>query len=406
MGTEALKKDFPIFKVKINNHPLIYLDNAATTQKPKKVLQAISNFYSYSNANVHRGVHTLSEEASEMYDEARRKIARFINASHESEVIFTSGATDSLNFVASTWARNNLKPGDVILVTDAEHHSNLVPWQIVAQQTGAELDFVEVGETQEITLNNFKNKISEKVKLAAFFHCSNVLGAMLPVREISKLVKNNGGIVVVDGAQAVPHVPVNVQNLDCDFYAFSGHKMLGPMGTGVLWMKRDLLDKVEPYRYGGGMIDLVEMKHSTWADPPEKFEAGTPNVAGIFGLGAAVDYLTEIGMENIMKHEREVINYAASELSKFERVKILGPKDVNERYGMITFYTEGAHAHDVATVLNSYGVAVRSGHHCTMPLHKKYDIPASLRASFYIYNNKDDVDVLTGALKKAFEILG
>ena len=406
MDTNKIREEFPILKVKINNQPLVYLDNAATSQKPKMVVKAIEDFYFKHNANVHRGLHTLSEDASEMYEDARKTVAKFINATHESEVIFTSGATDGLNFVAQTWARKNLKKGDVILVTEAEHHSNLVPWQMVAEETGAVIDYVELGETGEITLDNFKAKISDKVKLAAFFHCSNVLGQVLPVKEISKLVKQNGGIVVVDGAQAVPHLPVNVQNLGCDFYAFSGHKMLGPMGIGVLWVKRELLETLAPFKFGGGMIDLVEMKKSTWAVSPEKYEAGTPNVAGAIGLAAAMDYLTELGMENVAAHENNIVSYALQRLSEIKQIKIIGSKDANTRNGLVSFYMDEIHAHDIASVLNSIGVAVRSGHHCTMPLHKKLNIPASVRASFYIYNTEADVDKLIEGIHKAIKILG
>ncbi|OGC70041.1 cysteine desulfurase [candidate division WWE3 bacterium RIFOXYC1_FULL_39_7] len=406
MEVNKIREDFPILRKKVNNHDLVYLDNAATSQKPARVVKAIEDFYFNYNANVHRGLHTLSEEASEMYENARKRVATFINAGHESEIIFTSGTTDSLNFVAQTWARKNLKKGDVILMTEAEHHSNLVPWQIVAEETGAEIEYVELGKDGDITLEDFKSKITPKVKLAAFFHCSNVLGITLPVKEISKLVKQNGGIVVVDGAQAVPHMSLNVQNLGCDFYAFSGHKMLGPMGIGVLWVSREILESLDPYKYGGGMIDLVEMKSSTWAISPEKFEAGTPNVAGAVGLAAAIDYLSEIGMDNVSSHEKELLTYAVQKLKEIDRVKFVGPADVSSRHGLISFYLDGIHAHDVASVLNSIGVAVRSGHHCAMPLHKKLDIPASVRASFYVYNTKVEVDKLIEGIRKSIEILG
>ena len=380
--------NFPILQRKINGKRLVYLDNAATTQKPQSVISAISDYYENHNANVHRGIYTISEEATDLFERAREKVARFINANSAEEIIFTKGTTESLNRVAFEWAVEKLEEGDSILVSTAEHHSNLLPWQVVCERTGATLKFAEI--------NNLENEITAGVKLIAIAHVSNVLGTIFPVTGICEKAKTIGAKVVVDGAQAVAHLPVDVQKLGCDFYAFSGHKMYGPMGIGVLWAKKELLEEMPPYEYGGGMIE---------GGIPEKFEAGTPNVAGAIGLAAAVEYLENIGMKNIRKHEQGLLDYALASLAKFKEIKILGPPDAHSRSGLISFVVEGVHSHDVAAILDSFGVAVRAGHHCAMPLHEKLKISGSVRASFATYNSREDVDILCTGLKEAIKVL-
>jgi cysteine desulfurase/selenocysteine lyase len=395
-----VKEDFPILNKEIHGYSVVYLDNAATSQKPVQVLNSVLNFYKSYNANVHRGIHTLSEEATAAYEEARSGVAKFIGAAHPEEIIFTKGATESLNTAAFSWALPRLSPGDVILLSELEHHSNLVPWQIVAQKSGAVLKFVPVEDT-----DNFTKYIDEKVRVVAVTHASNFLGTILPIKEISKEAHKVGAKVIVDGAQAVPHLPIDVQSLDCDFYAFSGHKMLGPTGIGVLYAKKELLVQMEPVEYGGGMIDVVQWDSSTFIDPPERFEAGTPNVGGAIGLHKAIKYSQNLGMENIRKHGVELTEYALAKLGEIEGLNILGPLNAEKRTALVSFDVEGVHSHDVASVLDSMGIAVRSGHHCCMPLHKKLGLAASTRASFYIYNSKEDVDRLVDGVKRAISIL-
>ncbi len=406
MNISEIKKDFPILARKINGSDLVYLDNAATSQKPTAVIEALVDYYTNHNANVHRGVHTLSEEATEMYEHARKTVADFIGAGHVEEVIFTKGATESLNRVAFEWALENVKAGDEILVSRAEHHSNLVPWQIVCKRNNAELKFLELTESGELTLEEIKEKINSKTKMVGITHASNVLGTIMPIKEISKIAHEVGAVVCVDGAQAIPHLKINVQSLGCDFYCFSGHKMLGPTGIGVLWGRKDLLEKMEPYEYGGGMIDVVTYQESTWAALPEKFEAGTPNVAGAIGLAAACDYLKKIGMDEIREHEVELNKYALQKLSEIPNLKIMGPLDPEKRTGLVSFYLDKIHSHDIAAVLNNTGVAVRSGHHCNMPLHKQMNVAASTRASYYLYNSTEDIDKMVEGIKSAVKILG
>lgn len=400
-----IKKDFPILERKINENPLVYLDNAATSQKPLQVIDAVKNYYLQNNSNVHRGIHTLSEEASELYEGARKKIASFINASVPEEIIFTSGTTESINLVAFSAGKEALKNGGKILLTGFEHHSNMVPWQILAKETGAVLEYIKSDNSGKIELSEFKKYLSSEVKLVCIAHASNVLGTILDVREITKEAHSVGALVCVDGAQAVPHLPVNVQNLGCDFYAFSGHKMLAPMGIGVLFMKKELMERTPPYKFGGGMIDEVSYENSTWAQIPEKFEAGTPNVGGAVGLAAAVDYLSSIGMENVRKHEIELNEYTLKKLGSIEGIKIIGPMNAEERTGLVSFYSEKVHAHDIAAVLNSSGVAVRSGHHCAMPLHVELGLAATVRASYYIYNERSDIDRLAEGVERALKML-
>lgn len=405
MDIKKLKKDFPILFRKIGLNDLVYLDNAATSQKPVQVVEAVKDFYLEHNANVHRGIHTLSEEASGMYEDARKKVARFINAIYPEEIIFTHGSTESLNMVAFSWGIPNLKKGDKILLTGFEHHSNLIPWQIVAKNTGAELKFVKTEPNGTVDMSEFKNVLTPDVRLVCVAHASNVLGTILDVREISKLAHAVGALVCVDGAQAVPHIPVNIQSLGCDFYAFSGHKMLAPMGIGVLYVKKSVMEQMVPSQFGGGMIKEVSLTEASWAEAPEKFEAGTPDVGGAIGLAAAVDYLLAIGMDKVREHEIELNRHAIEKLNSIEGIKIIGPVDPEKRTGLVSFYSEKVHAHDIASVLNSSGVAVRSGHHCAMPLHKEMGLPATVRASYYIYNDLSDIDKLAEGVEKALKML-
>ena len=399
------EKDFPILKRKIGKNRLVYLDNAASSQKPQQVIDALVDYYTLHNANVHRGIHTLSEEATNMFEGARKKIAHFIGASHPEEIIFTKGASESLNRVAFEWGIENIKEGDVILTTLMEHHSNLVPWQIVAERTGATLKVLDVNIEGQVSIPKYQEALKANVKLVALTQASNVMGTILPIKKMTEMAHKADAVVVVDGAQAIPHLHVNVKSLDCDFYCFSGHKMLGPTGIGVMWGKKELLEEMPPYEYGGGMIHIVTKDKSTWAPLPEKLEAGTPNIAGVIGLGAAVDYLSNIGMQNIRDHEIELNEYALKKLPEISGLTILGPKNPKDRTGLISFTVEGLHGHDIASVLNSCGVAVRSGHHCAQPLHKNLNIPASTRASYYLYNNKEDIDVLYEGILKAIELL-
>jgi cysteine desulfurase/selenocysteine lyase len=401
-----IRKDFPILDREINGNRLVYLDNAATSQKPKQVIEAISEYYSNHNANVHRGIHTLSEEATKMYEDARKKVAKFIGAPHPEEIIFTKGTTESLNRVAISWGLQNLKKDDVVLLSDFEHHSNMIPWLEETKLVGAKVVYLESNENGEITLNEVKKKITDKVKLISIAHTSNVLGTIVPIKEICKIAHEKGILVCVDGAQAVPHMKVNVQSLDCDFYAFSGHKMLGPMGIGVLWVRKEILDKLEPYEFGGGMVEEVTYEKATYTEAPVKFEAGTPNVSGAVGLGAAIDYLENIGMDEVRKHEIELNKYTLEKLSAIPAVQVIGPKEAEKRTGVISFVVKNVHAHDTASILNGFGVAVRSGHHCAMPYHRKHGLVATTRSSHYLYNTKEDIDKLIEGVNRAITLLG
>lgn len=406
---EKIKGDFPILSREINGSKLVYLDNAATSQKPNAVIDAISKFYTLHNANVHRGVHTLSEESTDLYEASRKKVATFINAAFSDEIVFTSGTTASINMIAASWGDTAISEGDVILVTGAEHHSNFVPWQMLAKKKKAKLIVVPVQESIAGWISAFKDLLSQhqqQVKMVAIFHASNVLGTILPVKEIVSEAHKYGAKVCVDGAQAVPHLKVNVQNLDCDFYTFSGHKMLAPMGIGVLWIKKELIKDLVPSVFGGGMIDQVSPEQTTWAESPEKYEAGTPNVEGAVGLAVAIDYLENIGMEAVRSHELFLTEYAINSLSQIEDLVLVGSKTAQDRTGLVSFYLKNVHSHDVASVLNNDGIAVRSGHHCAMPLHHSLGIPSTVRASFYIYNTTDEIDKLVAAIKKAIKILG
>jgi cysteine desulfurase/selenocysteine lyase len=399
--TAAIRQDFPILdRIVGSGAPLVYLDNGASSQKPEAVLRAMDDYYRRTNANVHRGVHTLSEEATALYEGAREKVARFIRAAHTNEVIFTRGTTESVNLVAYAWGRANLGPGDEVLITEMEHHANIVPWQIVQQQLGFTLRYVPITDRGELDLAALDTLLTEKTKLFAFVHASNVVGTINPVHDLVAKAHAVGAKVLIDGAQSVPHMPVDMQAIDADFYAFSSHKMCGPTGIGVLYGKRALLEAMPPFMGGGDMIREVTLQGSTWNTVPYKFEAGTPSIAEAVGLGAAVDYLTAVGMDWVRAHEQELVAYAYGRMSEVEGLRILGPGP-DTRGGLIAFTLEGVHPHDIAAILDREGVAVRAGHHCAAPLHARYGIPASARASFYLYNTVQEVDKLTEALHKA-----
>jgi len=405
INVKTLKQDFPILSRKIGEHNLVYLDSAATSQKPQKVIDAIVDYYSNHNANVHRGAHVLGDEATELYEAARKKTATFIGARIPQEVIFTKNTTEALNMVARGYALKNLTKDDIILTTGAEHNSNLLPWLAICKQIGAKLEFLTITDAGDISLAELKAKLNPKVKFLVIFHASNVLGTILPVKEICDLAHQYDTKVVVDGSQAVPHLLVNMQSLGCDFYAFSGHKMLGPMGIGVLWGREELLNQTEPVAFGGGMILEFDLVNPRWMQVPDKFEAGTPNVAGAVGLGVAIDYLTSVGMENVRAHELELNDYALKQLANVPDLVILGSQDPKKRTGLVSFTVNSIHAHDIAAVLSEQGICVRSGMHCAMKFHKDLDLAASVRASFYVYNSNEDIDRLVQGLYKAIKVL-
>ena len=394
----ALKKDFPILFQEINDEPLVYLDNAATSQKPQQVLDALNTYYQRDNANVHRGVHTLAERATAKYEMARQKVKTFINAKETAEVLFTRGTTTSLNWVAKSFGEANVNEGDEIVISYMEHHSNIIPWQQLAKKQKATLRYIELTPTGELDLASAKKLITAKTKIVAIAHVSNVLGVVNPIAELTEIAHQVGAVMVVDGAQSVPHMAVDVQQLDVDFYVFSGHKMLAPTGIGVLYGKRSLLEKMEPIEFGGEMIDFVYLEDSTWKELPWKFEAGTPNIAGAIGLGAAIDYLTEVGMEDIHHYEQELVAYVLPKLQEIPGITIYGPTDPAKRTGVITFNLEGVHPHDLATAMDMEGVAVRAGHHCAQPLMNYLEVNSTARASFYFYNTKSDADTFIKAL--------
>lgn len=402
---QIIKKDFPILDRLVNGKALVYLDSGASSQKPKQVLDAEREYYEQHNANVHRGAHTLGDEATQAYQVARERVAQFIGGRSE-EVIYVRNTTEAINLVAYAWGLDNLKAGDVIVTTLMEHHANLVPWQEAARRTGARVEVVGLTEEGLVDQQDFAAKLKLNPKLVAIVQVSNALGTTNPVKEMAKAAHKVGAVVLIDGAQAVPHMRVNVQELGSDFYAFSGHKMLGPMGIGVLWGRKELLEKMSPFLTGGGMINEVYPDHSTWAELPEKFEAGTPNVAGAVGLASAIEYLEKLGMGAVREHDKQLVTYALQQLGKVEEVKILGTLDPDKRSGSVSFEYQGVHAHDVATILDSEGVAVRSGHHCTMPLHNHLQVAASVRASFNVYTTKEDIDRLVEALTKVKKIFG
>lgn len=393
-----LRREFPILDQLVNDEPLVYLDNAATTQKPQAVLDALTAYYQHDNANVHRGVHTLAERATHAYEGAREKVRRFINAKESAEVLFTRGTTTSLNWIAKSFGDAFVEAGDEIVISYMEHHSNIIPWQQLAAEKQAKLVYVDVTADGFLDMEDARRKIGPKTKIVAIAHVSNVLGVINPVAELTQLAHENGGIMVIDGAQSTPHMPVDVQALDCDFYAFSGHKMCGPTGIGVLYGKREWLDRMEPVEFGGEMIDFVNLYDSTWKELPWKFEAGTPNIAGGIALGAAIDYLTAIGMQNIHDYEQSLVDYVLPKLLAIDGLTVYGPQDPAHHTGVIAFNLDGLHPHDVATALDMEGVAVRAGHHCAQPLLNYLKVPATARASFYFYNTKEDADRLVDAI--------
>lgn len=402
---KKVKKDFPIFKRVVNGCELRYLDSGATSQKPKQVLEAEREYYERHNANVHRGAHTLGDEATQMYQESREGVAKFIGGGIE-ELIFVRNTTEAINLVAYAWGLDQLKQGDVVVTTLMEHHAGLVPWQQVAKRTGARVEVVGITKDGLVDMDEYALKMKLRPKMVSFVHVSNALGTVNPVAQMTKMAHKAGAVVLVDGAQAVPHMKVDVREIGCDFYAFSGHKMLGPMGIGVLWGKKQLLEEMSPFLSGGGMINEVFADHSTWAEVPEKFEAGTPNVAGAVGLLAAIKYLEKLGINEVREHDKELTAYGIQQLEKLQNIKILGTKNADLRCGSVSFEYQGVHAHDVATILDSEGVAVRSGHHCTMPLHNRLGVAASVRASFNVYTTKEDIDALVTALGKVKKIFG
>ena len=400
----ALRNDFPIFKKKINGKELVYLDNASTTQKPYSVIDSITDFYTNYNSNIHRAVYQLAEEATELYEQSRKKIANFISVRPE-EIVFTRNTTESINLIAHSWARSNLKKDDGIVITELEHHSNIVPWQILSQEIGTRLEYVGIDENGFLDLEHMIELISsKKVKLVSLSHMSNVLGTIVPIEEIIKVAHQHGIPVIVDGAQSVPHMPVNVKNMDCDFLVFSAHKMLGPTGVGVLYAKKEFLEKMRPFMGGGDMIKEVFKFHTNYNEVPYKFEAGTPNIADVVGFGAAIDYLEKIGMENIRKHEKSLTDYALESILSLKYVTVYGPRDPKYRGGVISFNIADIHPHDLATIMNDHGIAIRSGHHCAQVLMQRLDVPATSRASFYIYNTKEEIDKFVNAIKEAGRI--
>jgi cysteine desulfurase/selenocysteine lyase len=399
----ALRREFPILHQQVHGKPLAFLDSGASSQKPRRVIDALEDYYKRYNANVHRGVYQLSEQATFAYEQARGKVAKFINAASPREIIFTRNTTEAINLVARAWGEANILPGDRILLTVMEHHSNIVPWQMLAQRTGAKLDYLLVDGDGRLVLDDFERKL-EGVKLVALTHQSNVLGTINPVREIVAQAHNAGALVLVDGAQSVPHMPVDVRELGVDFVAFSGHKMCGPTGIGVLWGRRALLEAMPPFLGGGSMIKVVTLEGSTFADVPARFEAGTPAIGEAIALGEAVDFLADVGMERVHAHECELTAYALERLSRVEGLTIYGPTTPEMRGGAVSFTLDGVHPHDIASILDGEGVAIRAGHHCCQPLHTLLDVPATARASFYLYTLPEEVDRLADGLDKARQL--
>jgi cysteine desulfurase/selenocysteine lyase len=404
---EQIRQDFPILRRQVHGKTLVYLDNAATTQKPRSVIDALVHYYEHYNANIHRGLHTLAEEATAAYEASRLKAGGFINAEHPGEeIIFTRNTTEAINLVSNAWGRKNLKPGDEIVLSAMEHHSNLIPWQLIALETGAVIRIIDIDDDGKLVWDDLIAKIGERTKIVAVTQMSNVLGTINPIKEIAQAAHRVGAPVLVDAAQSVPHMPVDVQELDCDFLAFSSHKMLGPTGVGVLYGKRDLLDAMDPFLGGGEMIKRVTYETSTYADLPHKFEAGTPNIADVIAFGAAIDYLEGLGMAAVREHEIDITQYAIDTLSAVEGVTVYGPKDAREKGGAVAFNYGDLHAHDLSQVLDQEAIAIRAGHHCAQPLMRRLGCVATARASFYIYNTREEVDALVDSLGSADRIFG
>ena len=403
---ENLRKDFPILQRTVrDNKRLVYLDNASTTQKPNQVIDSITDYYRNYNSNIHRAVYALAEEATEAYEATRDKIATFINVKDRQEIIFVRGTTEAINLVAYAWGRSNIKEGDIIVTTEYEHHSNIVPWQLLTQEKGAKLEYIGMGDNGELILDDLDKYLATgKVKLVTFSLMSNVLGTITDADKIIEKCKTAGVLTLIDAAQAVPHMKVDIEKLGCDFFAFSGHKMLGPTGIGVLWVRKSVLETMNPFHGGGDMIREVHKYETTWNDLPYKFEAGTPNIADVVGFGSAIDYLTKIGMDNVREHEVELTKYAIEKLSEVKGIHIYGTKDITKRGGVISFNFADVHPHDVAQIIDGEGIAVRSGHHCAQVLMERLDVAATSRASFYIYNTKEDVDALVNSLNKVAKV--
>ncbi|MBU8637799.1 MULTISPECIES: cysteine desulfurase [Bacillus] len=400
MNIKDVREQFPILHQQVNGHDLVYLDSAATSQKPRVVIDAMNEYYRSYNSNVHRGVHTLGTRATDAYEGAREKVRAFIRASSVQEIIFTRGTTTALNTVAISYARANLKEGDEIVITHMEHHANIIPWQQAAKATGATLKYIPLQEDGTLSLEDVKQTITHQTKIVAVTHVSNVLGTINPIKDIAKIAHDHGAIIVVDGAQSTPHMQIDVQDLDCDFFAFSGHKMCGPTGIGVLYGKKDLLNNMEPAEFGGEMIDFVDLYDSTWKELPWKFEAGTPIIAGAVGLGKAIDFLNDIGMEEVSRYEHQLATYALERFKELDGATVYGPQ---HRAGLVTFNLDDVHPHDASTVLDTEGVAIRAGHHCAQPLMKWLGVSATARASFYLYNTEEEIDKLIAALRKTKE---
>ena len=403
-NVERIRADFPILHQKVHGHPLVYLDNAATSQKPRQVIDAITRYYERDNANIHRGVHYLSEKATEDYENARKTVQEFINAGDSREIIFVRSTTEAINLVAQTYVRQNLKPGDEVLITAMEHHSDIVPWQMICQEKQGKLQVAPINEDGELLLEEFERLLTPRTKLVAVAHLSNALGTINPIRRIVEIAHAKNVPVLVDGAQAAPRLPVDVRNLDCDFYAFSGHKIYGPTGIGVLYGKLPILESMPPYQGGGDMISSVAFERTVYNKVPHKFEAGTPDISGPIGLRAALEYINKLGIENIERHEHELLQYATEQVSLIAGVKLIGT--AKEKAGVLSFVMEGVHPHDVGTILDQQGIAIRTGHHCAQPVMHRFGVPATARASFGLYNTKEEIDALVSGIKKVQEVFG
>lgn len=401
INVPRIREDFPILKRRVNGKPLIYFDNAATSQKPIQVIETLDKYYREYNANIHRGIHKLAEEATIAHEEAREKIAKFINANRTEEIVFVRNATEAINLVAYAWGRANIKQGDKIVLTIMEHHSNIVPWQQLANEKGAKLEFIKIDEEGHLRQDEIHELIDERTKIVCITHASNVLGTINSIKEITRAAHRFGALVLVDAAQSVPHMRVDARDLDCDFMAFSGHKMMGPTGIGVLYGKSKHFENMPPFLCGGEMIKEVHTTGASWKDLPYKFEAGTPNIAGAIGLGVAVDYLRNVSMETVHDHEKQITGYALTRMTEIDGLVVYGPKEVTKRVGVISFNLGDIHAHDLASIMDEEGIAIRSGHHCAQPLMEFLNVPAMSRASFYIYNTNEEVDVFINALEKA-----
>jgi cysteine desulfurase/selenocysteine lyase len=402
----AVRRQFPALDQKVNGKPLVYLDSAATSQKPRAVLDALDAYYEHDNANVHRGIHELSRRATVAFEEARAKVAGWVGAAEPAEIVFTRGTTEAINLVSTAWGLDNVRAGDEILITVLEHHSNIIPWQLLARRSGAKLRYIELDDQGRLVLDDLPSLLTERTRIVSLSHVSNALGTVNPVKEIAAAAHEAGALVVVDGAQGAVHAKVDVRDLGVDFYAFSGHKMCGPTGIGALWARRELLESMSPYQGGGEMIHFVGRDESTWAEVPHKFEAGTPNIAGAIGFGAAVDYLSGIGMDAIQAHERRIMAYALAKVGAVEGIRIYGPESLDEHSAVVSFTLGDAHPHDISTILDAEGIAVRAGHHCAQLVMKRFGIAATARASFYLYNTEADVDRLVDALEVVGGIFG